>query len=53
MSADDAKPIRKRLSSEQKGYATDAISVAIALDVLRRVREGELPTQQDSDRMGS
>ena len=53
MSADDSKPIRKRLASEPKGYDTDALSVAIARDVLRRVREGELPTQQDSDRMGS
>jgi hypothetical protein len=41
MPADDTKPIRKRLSQEQKGYATDAISVSIARDVLRRVREGE------------
>ena len=52
MSADDTKPIRKRLSQEQKGYATDAISVAIARDVLRRVREGELPTQQDTRSTG-
>ena len=43
MPADDTKPVRKRLASEQKGYATDAISVAIARDVLRRVREGSLP----------
>ena len=52
MPADDAKPIRKRLASEPKGYATDAISVAIARDVLRRVREGELPTQQDTRSTG-
>ena len=48
MPADDIKPIRKRLASEPKGYATDAISVAIARDVLRRVHEGELPTHQDT-----
>ena len=53
MTADDAKPIPKRLASEQKGYATDAISVAIARDVLRRVREGELPTHQGTQSTSS
>ena len=47
MPADDTKPVRKRLASEQKGYATDAISVAIARDVLRRVREGSLPNADE------
>ena len=44
MESDD-KSIRKELEPKQKGYSTDAISVAIARDVLRRVREGTLQSR--------
>ena len=44
MPTDNTPPIRKRMADEAKGVATDPISLAIARDVLRRVREGELPT---------
>ena len=43
MPADNTPPIRKRLAAEAKGVATDPITLAIAREVLRRVREGELP----------
>ena len=43
MPADNTPPIRKRLAAEAKGVATDPINLAIACEVLRRVREGELP----------
>ena len=43
MPADNTPPIRKRLAAEAKGVATDPINLAIAREVLRRVREGELP----------
>ena len=47
MPSDDSQSIDKRLEpQQQKGYSTDAISVAIARDVLRRVREGHLPLQE-------
>lgn len=46
MASDDVHSIRKRLEANQKGYSTDAISVAIARDVLRRVREGHFPIQE-------
>ena len=46
MAGEDSKSIDKRLDPQQKGYSTDAISVAIARDVLRRVREGHLPIQE-------
>ena len=51
MPAEDTPPSRKRMTTEIKGYATDPISVSIAKEVLRRVREGELPkaTGQVSD----
>ena len=43
MPADNTPPIRKRLAAEAKGVATDPINLAIASQVLRRVRDGELP----------
>ena len=43
MPADNTPPIRKRLAAKAKGVATDPINLAIAREVLRRVREGELP----------
>ena len=43
MPADNTPPIRKRLAAEAKGAATDPINLAIAREVLRRVRDGELP----------
>ena len=43
MPADNTPPIRKRLAAEAKGVETDPINLAIAREVLRRVREGELP----------
>jgi hypothetical protein len=46
MASDDSQSIGKELEPRQKGYSTDAISVAIARDVLRRVREGNLPVQE-------
>ena len=49
MPRDEAQPIRKGLASETKGYATDPISLAIARDVLRRVREGELPSPKHQE----
>lgn len=43
MPADNTPPIRKRMAAEAKGVAHDPINLAIAREVLRRVREGELP----------
>ena len=43
MVAIDRQPIRKRMAPDTKGFTTDPISLAIAREVLRRVREGELP----------
>ena len=43
MPADNTPPIRKRLAAEAKGVATDPINLAIAREVLLRVRERELP----------
>ena len=43
MPADNTPPFRKRLAAEAKGVASDPINLAIAREVLRRVREGELP----------
>ena len=52
MPADNTPPIRKRLGAEAKGVATDPINLAIAREVLRRVREGELPTpRQEENRL--
>ena len=49
MPSDDSQSIDKRLEpQQQKGYSTDAISVAIARDVLRRVREGTLPSRESN-----
>ena len=47
MPSDDRQSIDKRLEpQQQKGYPSDAISVAIARDVLRRVREGTMPSHE-------
>ena len=46
MASDDSQSIGKELEPRQKGYSTDAISVVIARDVLRRVREGSLPSRE-------
>ena len=35
------------MAHEAKGSATDPINLAIAREVLRRVREGELPTDSE------
>ena len=43
MPADNTPPIRKRLAADAKGCPSDPINLAIAREVLRRVREGELP----------
>ena len=43
MPADNTPPIRKRLAADAKGIASDPINLAIAREVLRRVRDGELP----------
>ena len=45
MPADNTPPIRKRLAAEAKEVVTDPINLAIAREVLRRVREGELPAK--------
>ena len=43
MPTDNTPPIRKRLAAEAKGIASDPINLAIAREVLWRVRDGELP----------
>ena len=43
MPADNTPPIRKRLSADANGAANDPINLAIAREVLRRVRDGQLP----------
>ena len=43
MPTDNTPPIRKRLAADAKRVTTDPINLAIAREVLRRVREGELP----------
>ena len=43
MAAIDRQPIRKRMAPDTKGFATVQINLAIAREVLRRVREEELP----------
>lgn len=50
MPTDNTPPIRKRLGAEAKGAATDPINLAIAREVLRRVREGELPVQKGEEK---
>ena len=44
MPTDNIPPIRKRLAAEAQRVATDPINLAIARQVLRQVRDGELPT---------
>ena len=43
MPSDKPTPPREQFSPDIKGYTNNTISVAIARDVLRRVREGDLP----------
>ena len=43
MPSDKPTPPREQFSPDIKGYTNNPISVAIARDVLRRVREGDLP----------
>ena len=50
MPADNTPPIRKRLATDAKGDASDPINLAIAREVLRRVREGELPAPANQQR---
>ena len=47
MPSDNTPPIRKRLAAEAKGIETDPINLAIAREVLQRVREGELPASSN------
>ena len=49
MPSDDDKSISKGLTSQRKGYASDAISMAVARDVLRRVQNGELPASNQEN----
>lgn len=39
MPTEDTPPNRKRMTSEMKGYTTDSVSISVAREVLRRVRE--------------
>ena len=50
MASEESQSISKGLGPSQKGYSTDAISVAIARDVLRRVRNGELPASSQQNK---
>ncbi len=43
MPADNTPPSRKCLAAEAKGISNDPINLAIAREVLRRVRDGKLP----------
>ena len=45
MPADNTPPIGKRLAAEAQEVATDPINLAIAREVLRRVRDGKLPAK--------
>ena len=50
MPSDDSKSIGNELAPQlEKGYSTDLISLVIARDVLRRVRNGDLaaPTNEN------
>ena len=47
MATNKPNPESKKLMPEQRGYRSDPISLAIARDVLRRVREGELSESLD------
>ena len=49
MPADNTASIRKRLAAEAKGVATAPINLAVSREVLRRVREGELPTPRQEE----
>ena len=48
MQSDSEAPISKNEKPGPKGSSADAISVAIARDVLRRVREGTLPRRESN-----
>ena len=47
MASNKPNPESKKLMPEQNGYRTDPMSLAIARDVLRRVREGKLSSYED------
>ena len=47
MATNKPNPESKKLMPEQRGYRSDPISLAIARDVLRRVREGKLSSYED------
>ena len=49
MPADNTPPIRKRLAAEAKGVATAPINLAVAREVLMRVRKGELPAPRHEE----
>ena len=49
MPSDDTKPIRKRFAPEPLSSSAEAINLALARDVLRRVREGEIPATEERD----
>ena len=52
MPADNTPPIRKRLAAEARGVATAPINLAVAREVLMRVRKGELPApRQEENRL--
>ena len=47
MATNKPNPESNNLVPEQRGYSSDPISLAIARDVLRRVREGKLSSHED------
>ena len=47
MATNKPKPESKKLAPAQHQYSGDPISLAIARDVLRRVREGKLSNYED------
>ena len=47
MATNKPNPESKKLAPAQHGYSGDPISLAIARDVLRRVREGKLSSYED------
>lgn len=50
MPADNTPPIRKRLAADAEGIESDPINLAIAREILRRVRDGELPVQKGEEK---
>ena len=47
MATNKPNPESQKLVPEQRGYRSDPIGLAIARDVLRRVREGKLSSYED------